>query len=552
VRRGERLEPASWAEALSQAASGLRGLVEAGLAVGVLGSARATNEESYLAARLARAGLGTPHLDSALRASYQPLADGILDVGGPGALRGTLDDLEQSEAILVVEGDLAKSHPRVAFSVMRAVKSGARLVTLGWARTPLARLSTLHLPMAPGGEAEALLGLAAAATTRVGVGAAIEGLEGQETLRERLARCPPTESQRLVAEWFGVARRAGVLIAPLGAPPAEARGFAQAMALFAALTGHLRRPGSVMLPLPALGNLRGACEMGVRPDRFPLGRALDDTSARVFLRSVWEREPCAEPGLDAAAMLEQVGGLVAVGDEVSPALGRAGLDALARLRRLVVLDAFVTPTTRLAHVVLPIAAHAEAEGSVTNLEGRVQELRAGMPPPGSARPGWGVLSDLGVCLGLPAPYRSLADVRREIAEVRRGLAAGAGLRGQLQFPTLEELPADAGAVLVRDGVYDWGSDPLVLGSPTLRREPASLSKRFPQGLVEISPPDAERLSLRAGSSLRLTSAVGEAVVPFVLRPGLEPGLVLVPFAFRDQLESLLGKRRRTEVRLGRA
>ena len=46
----------SWDAALDHIAGRLRDLIEAGKPIGVLGSPRATNEENYLAGRLAQGG----------------------------------------------------------------------------------------------------------------------------------------------------------------------------------------------------------------------------------------------------------------------------------------------------------------------------------------------------------------------------------------------------------------------------------------------------------------------------------------------------------------
>src|SRR5581483_8609394 len=53
LRRQGAAEAVSWAAALDNIAERLRSLTLQGKAVGVLGSPRATNEENYLAARLA-------------------------------------------------------------------------------------------------------------------------------------------------------------------------------------------------------------------------------------------------------------------------------------------------------------------------------------------------------------------------------------------------------------------------------------------------------------------------------------------------------------------
>lgn len=69
VREGGRLRPASWEEALERAAGGLRKIREAHgpEAIGVLVSAKCTNEENYLLQKLARAALGTNNVDHCAR-----------------------------------------------------------------------------------------------------------------------------------------------------------------------------------------------------------------------------------------------------------------------------------------------------------------------------------------------------------------------------------------------------------------------------------------------------------------------------------------------------
>jgi predicted molibdopterin-dependent oxidoreductase YjgC len=556
VRRGNGLEPASWDEALEVAVSALRDAREAGEATGVIGSARATNEESWLVARLARDALRTANLDSSLRATWQPLADGIADVGGPAALRGTLDDVEASDVILLLEGDLARTHPRAALAVLRAVRRGGRLLTLGAVRTQLARLAALHLPVVPGREAEALAGLVAAVR-------ALEGTKGSSP--------EPADPLRRAALWLAQATRASAILAPMGAEPLDARQAARELATLVAVAGHLGRTGSAILALAARGNLRGSCAVGVLPDRLPGSRGPDDREASQRLGEIWGREPHAADGLDVAAMLERVSALIVVADDPPTALpaGAAARSALGRAHRLIVLDAFRTETAQQAHVVLPIAAFVETDGSVTSAEGRVLRVRAAIAPPGEARPGWRVLTDLLARLGVRAPYRSPDDVLAEIGRGVREYATAASALRSGAGDGLLDVQADGrgrpleaaapptsrragGLVLARDGVLDWGSDPYVAFSPTLRREHASQRKLFPQGLVELSARDAERLGIRGGWPVRISSAEGEAVLPVVMREDLEPGVALVPFAFRDSAAGVLGESWMTEVRVARA
>jgi predicted molibdopterin-dependent oxidoreductase YjgC len=233
-------------------------------------------------------------------------------------------------------------------------------------------------------------------------------------------------------------------------------------------------------------------------------------------------------------------------------LGERALAALAERRFLVVLGAFASRAMERAQVVLPIAAFPETEGTLTSLEGRRLPVRPCLPPPGQARCGWQVLSDLIERLGLArAAPPTFADLEREMAAAVPASAPGA-LAAGASTPAVGQPTAEDGAlVLALDAPFDWGSDPLVRFSPTLRREHVSRRKLFPDGLVELSAQDAERLGLRLGQRVRVVSACGEAVLPAARRADLEPGVALVPFALREHVVAVMGGAFRTEVSVAR-
>lgn len=69
VRRNGELVPASWDEALEAAAQGLKRVLDqfGPEAVGVLASAKVTNEENFVINKFARATLGTNNIDHCAR-----------------------------------------------------------------------------------------------------------------------------------------------------------------------------------------------------------------------------------------------------------------------------------------------------------------------------------------------------------------------------------------------------------------------------------------------------------------------------------------------------
>jgi formate dehydrogenase major subunit len=528
VRRDGELQPATWQEALAIAVAGLARVRDAGRPVGVLGSGRATNEESFLALALARSALRTPHLDAPLRRAWEAQVRGLSHAPSRPAA-GVLARLEHSDLVVVVEDDLSATHPRVALAVLRAVRRGAKLVALGWQRTPLATLATAYVPLAASAPLATLAGL----RTAGGVG-----------------------------ELFDAAQRACFVIAPFVADPAVLEAASRVLAGLALGLAEGGRQQPLLLPLPVRANTRGALDMGVAPDRLTAGRSLDDADARASLRRLWGGDGCWDAGADAEEMAGVVAGLVVLGEDL-PAVHPMPADArrqLGALEHLVVIDSFLTETAAAAAVVLPMAAFGEAEGSLTGLEDRAQAVMPFLAPPDSVRQGWEILADL---LGALSAWRpgSLADVRAAIA----ASVPGYGLLGEAapvdgwpvahamvpdgdgtavpELPAVGPLPestASPGRMLLRcAGAFDWGQDALVRFSPTLRRIPVSVARRYPHGLVTISASDARTLGVREGWTVRLTGPAGEAHPAVTVSPGLQDGLLLVPYAFREQFAAIL-------------
>ena len=573
VNREGTLVPVTWAEALDHISGRIKVLLDAGKPVGVLGSARATNEENYLAGKLARAGLQTNNLDFSYRSICGPLLMGLEEVCGEFAPSISFNDIESSQTVLLIEGDLAETHPRAASAVMAAVEKGAHLVTITHTATQMSRLASVVLPAKPGNEGEVIDGLLAA-VLQLGLedrNSVRDRCEGYDALRENLAAVSVTTAMRQAAEWISRAARATFLIPPLSGEGPPSHREAAALASLAAITGHLERLGSGTMPLVSRNNVGGACDMGIAPDRLPGFRPFDDQESQQRLCALWDKELPHAPGSDAASMLQSVSGLIVVADDPPAVLpkGEAALAAVGKIEFLVVLDAFLTPTAQIAHVVLPIASYAETEGSITSMEGRVQRLRAATDPPGEARAGWQVLAELCTRFGVGASYSSAADVLQEMgrstpkyAQVVQGedrwggtgLAKGAnGGKFRLRIADKPPMPANEGAkVLVLDGAFNWACDPLFSFSPTLSRDSQSARKLFPNGFVEMCKHDADEVGVHPSWPVRLTSADGSAVVPSRVKADLPPGVLLVPFAFRDHLANVLGNHSVTAVKLEKA
>jgi NADH-quinone oxidoreductase subunit G len=98
--------------------------------------------------------------------------------------------------------------------------------------------------------------------------------------------------------------------------------------------------------------------------------------------------------------------------------------ALAKVETIVYQGSWETDTARMAHVVLPAAVYAEKQGTFTNLQGRVQQIHAAVPPLGEALPDLDIIALLASEAGVSLPAFPPADVFRQLSN---SVAAFAGM-----------------------------------------------------------------------------------------------------------------------------
>jgi predicted molibdopterin-dependent oxidoreductase YjgC len=555
IRREGELRPASWEEAIAATAKGLSGVLAAAgpAAIGVLGSARATNEDNYALVRFARSVLGTPNLDCSARLHSPSSAAPAV-----GLAAGEMADLDRSDLILLVGNDPNEEHPAVSSRIYRARQRGARLIVGAVRRHALARLADLHLRPAPGTGAHLLAALLQAV-------AAERALPPEaETVKESLSALSPDASGipaddiAAAARLFEEADRVAIVYSPSLALSPDAGSVLAVLSGFAALGGRDGWPEVSLIGLASRNNLQGCLDMGVSPQHLPGYAPLDQASP---FAKAWGTPVAAERGLSAWQMPGRVKALYVMGDDPIRSLpdSQEAEKALAGLQFLVVQDIFLSPVARLAHVVLPAAAFAERDGTFTSQERRVQRLRPAAPPPGEAREDWRILSEVSAALGKPLPYQSAARIFDEIASL---LAAYGGLSysalevaGGVRWPASAEgdavlawltawqrtpppLSLNGGRartseerpfVLMADPTLGpWEEETTIAGTLTVGVEFGITGRDYPGGMLCLHPDDAQRLGLRTGRNARVMSSRGESTVRAFVTDETPPGVALLP------------------------
>lgn len=412
IRAGRELQESPLEDALAFTAMRLKELrrKHPGDEVAVLLSPRLTNEEIYLAQKLARVALGTNQVTTCAHLVNRELF--CPDVVSTASYR----DLEDAQAIVVVASETADEHFVVDLLVKKAIRKGARLIYIGPRANRVSRHADVFLKCADGDQPQAVLGL-----LRAYAAAQPGALEGREDLA---ALAKKAQAAGLPAADLEAA--AGVLakcILKVVICNRDYRGPRAAgdLRLYADAADAL---GCGLLALHEKSNMQGLLDMGAHPDWLPgYAPAGDDKTIAEF-----EKEWCVSlrgnegAGADVAAKLraKKIKVALVIGEDPvgAPGFPAELSEGLCAAEFLVVADTFLTPTAKLANVVLPLSAAVETSGTMTNSERRVQALRRAVPPaPGLET--WQLLCQLGAHMGyrFKMKYGSPADVMAEIARV---------------------------------------------------------------------------------------------------------------------------------------
>src|SRR5581483_10735510 len=348
---------------------------------------------------------------------------------------------------------------------------------------------------------------------------------------------PVVERAPVVDLWIRAARRHGanvVTVGPAGrvqTKPGAYTGLEEKIA--AELDGASR----VALIWSGPGGQGGAAPVA-------LARSLGERVTAVYhlpatpngraVAAAWNAAGEGEP-----AKLDRIGFLLVSGDE-------AGSDA--RLRELagraeavVAIGMFAEELRPFADLVLPGTSYLERDGTMVNLEGRVQRLRRAVIPPGPDELAW--ISKLAARFGVTiAP-----EARGVFGEVSPKLFGGIsmselGERAKLpEAAPAAETPASAKAAKEKVS----GGGPLRLtryralfSGPAVDRVPELRFQR-PDRAVELSPKDASVRGIESGdvvlvssngTSVELRARVNSRIVAGVVRAasehvdGLEAGV----------------------------
>jgi len=597
LRKDRKLVRAPWDEATAEMVRGFTAIQQryGSGALGVLSTGQLVTEEFYALGKLVQLGFGTNNYDGNTTLCMASAVSGYKQSFGSDGPPGAYDDLALADVLILIGANIADNHP-ILCRFLEA-NHNRTLIVVDPRVSKTAMMADIHLAVKPRTDLALLNGIAhiLIRDNLVHSDYISNHTSGYADFASFVATYTPEYVSEVtglrvgqiehVAKLYGRAK-AGFIGWTMGVNHStQGADTASAICNLALLTGNLGRPGASAFSITGQCNAMGSRETSFTSS-LPGYRKFESESDRSEVARLWnvapERIPTtrglAYPDIIEAVLARKIRALwiIATNPLVSFPNQDVLREALSRLDILVVQDGFhPTPTTELAHIVLPAAIWGEKEGTFTNSERRVSKVNAPILPPGEAVPDFQIFLKIAEALGCrneiypnwQTPEDAFNEWRRVSARrlcdysgisydlladrhsVQWPFPAGASdfstsrLYGEGTFPAkggrarficagwqpFPEQPNAEYPFIFNTGrtVEHWHTRTKTAAIPVLHH----LS---PRAWLEMNPRDARRLALRAHDRVDIVSRRGRVKsVELRLTEIVAPGQVFMPFHFAE-------------------
>ncbi len=499
-------------------------------------------------------------------------------------MTNTIADITQdSEVIMLVGSNPEHAHPVIGMQIRQAVQRGAKLIVVDPRDIDLSRQADIHLKLRPGTNIAFANGMMHIFIE--------EDLIDHEFIEKRTEHFE--EIKKVVAEYTpekvaeicridpDKLREAARLYAKAKtAPVIYCLGVTEhhtgthgviSLSNMVMMVGKFGKRGCGLNPLRGQNNVQGACDMGADPKQFPGYQNLDIPEVMDKFEKAWGTKLNHEIGTKATECFGkmttgEIRGLFIFGEDPmrTDPNTRHVLRALSSLDFLVVDELFMTETAKLADVILPGRSYAEKEGTFTNTERRVQRVRKAVEIEGETREDTWIFTEIMNRMGYPQPHLTAAEIMDEIASVTPNFAgisherldstevAGRGLQWPCRskdqpgteimhvgkfarglgcfIPTRHipsmELPDEDYPIIMMTGriLYHYNAC-------AMTDKVDGLNEMAPDSFIELNTEDAEKLEVRDGDMVNVSSRRGKIQARAVVSEKTNPGECWMPFHY---------------------
>jgi len=584
---GEQVE-VSWDEALDFAAKRLKEAIGNDPdAYAGISCARSTNENNYAAMKFARAVIGTNNIDNCARSCHAPTVAGLATSFGSGAMTNSIQEIRDAKVLFVTGSNTTEAHPVISYYMKQAVKNGATLIVSDPRRIDLCEWATVYVQQKVGTDVAYLNGLMHIILRN--------GKQDQKFIDEN---CENWDGMKKVIESYTPEKASEIC----GVPVVELEkvagilGDAESVSLcytlgitehtsgtdnvktcanLQMLLGNLGKYAAGVNPLRGQNNVQGACDMGALPNTYHNYQKVDDPKAQAKFEKAWGVSKLPNTiGMKMPTMFKEilngkVKTLFCYGENIvmTEANQAHTINCLSNVDFLMVADIFHNQTTEMADIVFPCTSWGEEEGTYTNSERRIQRVRPFLKPVGEEKEYWWIVNELGKRIGYDMGFTSSNQVWEELRELGttyKGISWERCEDVGLQWPC-PDLEHSGTKFLHEDGKFirgkglfspcEWRPQaelpdadyPFVLTTgrrlwhyhTTQTRNSERMDDLFGEEMIEISHADAERLNIKTGDTVLVSSRRGKVEMKSWVTERSPEGICWTTFHFHEACGNIL-------------
>ncbi|MDB5125545.1 MAG: narB [Mucilaginibacter sp.] len=585
------MQRVSWDEALGRTVAVFKTFIDkyGPDSVAFYASGQCLTEEYYVINKLMKGFIGSNNIDTNSRLCMSSAVAAYKMALGEDTVPLCYDDIELSDCIYVTGANPAWCHP-ILWRRVEAHKSanpGVKIIVVDPRVTDTCSVADLHLQLNPGTDITLnhAIGRVLIENGDIDLDFITHHAEGfeqysavvfQKSLAESAKICGVSENDIRLAAKYIAGAKGFISMWTMGLNQSSV-GVNKNLSLINLnlITGHIGKPGSGPLSLTGQPNAMGGREVGGLANLLPAHRDLDNPLHREEMQKFWGGTVInPKPGLTATEMFEALNDgrlkaiwIICTNPLTSMPNARLAEEALKKARFVVVQEISNKPESlAYADVILPAAAWAEKEGTMTNSERRISYLHKIIDPPGEALPDAEIICRFARKMGYSGfDFENAAAIYAEHARLTArtnidisGLSYTV-LKEQktVQWPYKKKGPAKGTPRLFIDNRFYTPSKraiiqpvpdtltsempdadfPFILTTGRVRDQWHTMSKtgkvnklnrHYPQSFLEIHPDDAAILEIDEGDVTVIQSRRGEVRVKARISTRIKQGVVFLP------------------------
>lgn len=571
-------------------------------AVGVISTGQLLTEEFYTLGKFVQLGLKTNNFDGNTTLCMASAVMGYKQSLGSDGPVGSYEDFEKANTIILIGANIADNHPILKLHIAKNKKK-PKIIVIDPRASKTSQMADMFVPIKARTDLALFNGLAYIIMEQgwEDEGYIKANTNGYKELKKHLQDYPPQEVSNItgidVKTLYEIARQFRAQDAVLSAwtmgvnQSFMGTDTVSAIINLHLLTGQIGREGAGPFSITGQCNAMGTRESGFTSSLPGYRNFGDEKALKEYARIAKVPEDIipTERGYKYAEIIDAIDRgeikalwVVATNPLVSFVNQDKLRKTLAKLDLLVVQDAFMSDTAEIADVVFAAATWGEKEGTYTNSERRCNRANKAVEPLGNTKSDFDIIVNFskyfdGAHKLLFDKWKKPIDAFNEFKEITRGqLCDYSGMTyelleeyGGIQWPCNKENPLGTKRLYSSDIPFrtkdqkanlisaDWfpmaesvsSEFPVILNTGrtveqwhtrTKTRSIEILDNLAPESWIDINPSDADKLKVKSGDRMAISSARGRVEDVMVrVTQSVAPGNIFVPFHYNTQLVNAL-------------